>query len=165
MGVTSSSISQALGYFCFICSANLFNKCWLSICFVQRTVMRIWGETLHSPLCNLGRDEDMCLCGSWCEHALINAVSGQDILTEEAEVLSGWGLEALAHAHVFTQVHFSLPFWISLPKSTSLLGGEGVFVCRHYSEKHSVQKEESQGPSEDRVATRVLAPAHLCLAG
>lgn len=43
-----------------ICGTDLFNCCFLSICFVQRSVLSIWGEICCSPPCRLGRGEGMC---------------------------------------------------------------------------------------------------------
>lgn len=101
----------------------------------------------------------------WCEGTLVTCCSGgQHIELTEARITSGWVLRPWLTS-CFPQVP------VSFPKSTSVLQGEGAFVCRHLSEKVFVQKEmrriggsqnQSSGSSTPVLNCSKSQFLHLC---
>ena len=94
------------------------------------------------------REEDVCLCDSCCECAVgAFRASCWRASSERRSPLAGGLRPGLTV--VFSPGAFLPSIWISLSKSTWVWGRQGAFVCRRYSEKHSVQKEECHiGPQK-----------------
>lgn len=143
--VASPTLLRHPDYFSFVCSTNLFNKYLLSICFVQKTVRR-QGETWFTPPSSPGKGEDTCLCNGCCVWSVL---SGRPGVMQTGRGHLWLGLEALAHTSVFTQVPFFLPFDSLFLNLHQFCREKGSFVCRYYSGKLCVQREECHiGPQK-----------------